>query len=181
MPTEWDTDDAFGEMWFPVESQKVLAFVARCTGHLAGDVIEIGSWTGRSTCVLANAVHPSVVRAVDTWEGSPGEVSAELAAERDIFTQFKENVAAFTLGNVRPYRMGWREYFENHPRPVRLCFIDAEHTYEEVHDNVETVLPLMMDGGILCGDDIRHPPVERAVDELLPNVKKAASMWVWRA
>lgn len=57
----------FREEWFGVASQQALVKLARRTAHLEGRVVEIGSWEGRSTVALANAVWPTTVDAVDTW------------------------------------------------------------------------------------------------------------------
>src|SRR5688572_12405710 len=114
----------FTEEWFGAASQRTLASLAKSVVRLDGTIVEVGCWQGRSTCALANAVWPRTVQAVDTWQGSPGEISAELAAERDVFAEFQRNVVALTNGNVKPWRMGWREYFATHTEPVKLCHID---------------------------------------------------------
>jgi hypothetical protein len=75
----------FQEEWFPHESCLALGSLVRSVRHLDGTMIEVGCWEGRSTCALANAAHPDIVHAVDTWSGSPGEISAQLAASRDVF------------------------------------------------------------------------------------------------
>lgn len=172
--------DRFGEAWFSPENQEALAACGRRVAGVDGLIVEVGSWAGRSTVALANAVHPRVVHAVDTWAGSPGEVSADLAAERDVFAQFLANVADLTAGNVEPHRMGWREYIPTITGPVALAFIDAEHTYVEVRDNVTALLPLMAAGGILCGDDAHHPPVIQALNETLPGWRRVGTnAWEW--
>jgi predicted O-methyltransferase YrrM len=173
----------FHEEWFHPLSCDVLESLAKQVQCLSGAVVEVGSWEGRSTIVLANAVWPLNVRAVDTWQGSPGEISQQLAAERDVFAQFQRNIVAATRGNVWPYRMGWRDYFATYPDPVKLCFIDATHTYEEVRDNILAVLPLMVSGGVICGDDVMHPPVHQAVADTLDanDVNVEASLWFWMA
>ena len=168
--------DPFGEMWFHPASQKALGDLHDRTTHLQGDVVEIGCWTGRSTVALANAAYPAVVHAVDTWNGSPGEISAELAAERDVYSQFRANIEAFTAGNVIPHRMGWREYLPT-SGPIRFLHIDAEHSYVEVRDNILAALPLMVPGGVICGDDNHHPPVQEAVIDTLGGFRTTASLW----
>lgn len=154
--------------------------VARTEG-VAGRVVEVGCWEGRSTVVLANAVAPDVVHAVDTWRGSPGEISASLAQERDVFAQFTENIAALTAGNVAPHRTGWRTYFTSDTSPIRFLHIDAEHSYDEVRDNIETAKPLIAPGGIIAGDDAHHEPVMRAVHEQFVGevIRFHASLWAW--
>lgn len=172
---------AFHEEWFPAESQAVLAELVRSVERVPGMLVEFGSWEGRSTCAVANAAYPRTVLAVDTWQGSPGEISSKLASMRDVFGQFQANVRQWTKGNVVPYVSGWRDFWEHEKGRTALAFIDAEHTYREVHDNIEAVLPYIASGGVLCGDDAHHPPVREAVDELLPGWQQNATLWIWRA
>jgi len=175
------TAPGFTEEWFPAHSQRALSELVRVTSKLDGIVVEIGAWEGRSTVALARAAYPRLVRSCDTWEGSPAEPSAALAAERDVFAQWSANVAAMTLGNVRAHRMGWREFVPSLTEPVALAFIDAEHSYVEVRDNIAALLPHMVPGGIICGDDAHHKPVQDAVEEVLGDaVFVDATLWVWQ-
>lgn len=167
----------FTEAWFGVESQLALRDLYKLTEGVPGDVVEVGCWEGRSTVALARAARPELVHAVDTWEGSPGEISAELAGERDVFSSFKDNIARLTAGNVQPHRMGWRDYFTTHRQPIRFLHIDATHTYEEVAGNIDAALPLLADGAVICGDDIHHRPVREAVQERFPEAKTVATLW----
>ena len=173
--------DPFVEDWFCEASQDALANLGRSVADVDGLIVEIGAWTGRSTCALARAIHPRVVHSVDTWQGSPSEISAELAANRDVYAQWQHNVAMFTRGNVIGHRMGWRQFVPSINQPVALGFIDAEHTYTEVFDNIQALLPLMAAGGVLCGDDVHHPPVRQAVCDALGAFTQSATLWIWRA
>lgn len=171
------TTDRFGEQWFSEESQAALVDLLSLTDAVPGAIVEVGSWTGRSTVALANACYPSMVHAVDTWKGSPGEISSELAAERDVYAEFQQNIRDLTRLNVLPHRMGWRMWFATNRRPIRFLFIDAEHTYKEVADNIGAALPLMSPGGIICGDDQHHPPIREAVLEAFPDAGVIATLW----
>lgn len=172
--------DPFGEQWFSAASCKTVQRLAAATNGLGGRVVEVGCWTGRSTIHIAQGVYPGTVNAVDTWAGSPGEISAELAADRDVFAQFSTNVADFTRGNVEIHRMGWRDYFAEDRGPIRFLHIDAEHSYREVFDNIESALPLMVAGGVICGDDVHHPPIVQAVTEHFgTNWRREASLWIF--
>jgi predicted O-methyltransferase YrrM len=164
----------FHEEWFGVESQRALQDLFRLVKDLKGDVVEVGCWEGRSTIALATVCHPAFVHAVDTWQGSPGEVSAELAAERDVLATFMRNTKN---RNIDMFVMDWREYFRLNRDPIRFLHIDAEHTYENVRDNIEAALPLMVPNGIVCGDDVHHPPVQRAVLEHFPEAQVSATLW----
>ena len=169
----------FTELWYYPQGLEALERHYRTTVGLPGMVVEVGAWEGRSTCHLANVAYPTVVHAVDTWDGSPGEISAELAQERDVYATFVANVETLTAGNVVPYRMGWREWFATHDGPIRFLHIDATHTYAEVRANIEAALPHVVVGGIICGDDAHHEPVISAARDALGPVTIDASLWVW--
>lgn len=169
----------FTEAWYHQSGLDALERAYLRTRRLAGIVVEVGCWEGRSTCFLANVAYPNTVHAVDTWEGSPGEISADLAKERDVYAQFTGNVAELTHGNVTPYRTGWREWFAAHVGPIRFLHIDATHTYDEVRANIEAALPHVVVGGIICGDDAHHEPVISAARDALGPVTIDASLWIW--
>lgn len=181
-PVSWFRPRAgFHEDWFSIESQATVADLAASTVGLDGLVVEVGSWEGRSTIALADAVAPAVVHAVDTWVGCGSDDSGKIAAGRDVFATFELNIAERTAGNVVPHRMGWRDYFADLAEPIRFLFIDAEHTYDEVRDNIAAALPLMLDGGVICGDDGNHPPVRAAVVDVLGDEAVFDSaVWHWR-
>lgn len=169
---------AFHEDWFGQASQNALAgFVQQAPPGL---IVEIGAWEGRSTVAMARAAHPRPVHTVDTWAGSPAEISSDLAARRDVHAQWAANVQHYTLGNVIEHRMGWRDYTPS--GPVAVVFIDAEHTRIEVRDTILAFLPRMVEGGIICGDDAHHPPVQQGVYDCLPkrDVETIATLWYWR-
>lgn len=171
---------SFTETWYFPQGLDALELHYRRCSHIGGMVVEVGCWEGRSTCHLANVAYPTVIHAVDTWEGSPGEISAELAKDRDVYARFCANVKTLTQGNVVPHRMGWREWFAAHDgSPIRFLHIDATHTYDEVRANIEAALPFIPAGGIICGDDAHHGPVIDAARDTLGRVTIDASLWVW--
>lgn len=167
----------FTEDWLPEQSQKVLAELAAGVADVDGLIVEIGSWEGRSTVILANA-SGRTVQAVDTWQGSPGEESETLAADRDVYAQFTVNVNTMTDGNVQAHRMDWRDY--EPVEPIALLFIDGLHTRPEVYATIRKFLPHMAPGGVICGDDFHHVPVRQAVLDFFPNASWMATLWVER-
>lgn len=169
------TAPGFTEEWFSPLSQEVLADLGRRAP--AGEIVEIGSWEGRSTVALANAVYPRIVHCVDRWTGLAGY--REQPVDRDVFAQFQTNIAAYTKGNVVAHRMDWRMYTPE--GPVGLVFIDAEHTRVEVRDNIIAYRPLMVPGGIMCGDDVAWHEVREGVFDVLPidDLGVHASLWIW--
>lgn len=166
----------FTENWFCTQSCVALQALAIETRDVPGAVIEVGAWEGKSTIALAQACDH--LHTVDTWEGSPGEPSEVLASERDVFARFLQNIAPYP--NVTWHRTNWRDFFAVWDQPIRLVFIDAEHTYHEVRDNIAAALPYLSPGGIVCGDDMHHQPIRDAVRDTLGEFTVESSLWIWR-
>jgi hypothetical protein len=166
----------FHEEWFDDDAQLVLAgLVSSLT--VPGIVLEIGAWEGRSTLALAQNTDREI-HVCDTWEGCATDGSDVLARKRDVFAVWSDNLADYP--NVYPHRMGWRDYVPTITKRVALCFIDAEHTFTEVFDNIRAVLPLVPRGGIMCGDDIGNREVKRACTRALGLTEAFGPIWVWR-
>ena len=77
----------------------------------------------------------------------------------------------------------WLKKFEG---IIKFIHIDASHEYESVFETIKLVLPKLVKGGIICGDDYLnaninrtdlHGGVERAVREALPNHHNIRNLW----
>jgi Methyltransferase domain len=159
----------FDEIWTLDAQLVLLGALAQSTTLLDGSVIEIGTWQGRSAIPIANAIAPAVLHVVDHWLGDEPEAVAagrgirpELV-ERDNYGIFLDNIAEATAGNVRVWKMGWREFAAQWTEPIRFLHLDATHTADEVSENIAALLPLFVPGGIFAGDDYDWPGVQEGV------------------
>ena len=119
-------------------------------------VVEIGSWSGFSTALLANEIQgKGKVFAVDHWLGNPKTVTGEEAGLRDVYGMFKSNLIRMGLWDtVNPMVM-------DSETAASICrdgildfvFIDADHQYESIKQDIELWLPKVKKGGILAGHD----------------------------
>jgi hypothetical protein len=155
------------------------------------NILEMGSWIGRSTRALADNT-PGTVHAVDTWLGSIEHQG--LPATKESFKYFCHNTADLMSGAVRkvyPVRMestaAAKMFFE---RGVKfdMIFIDGAHDYASVKADILAWRPLLAPGGLFCGHDYTDliPDgsdgsdfgVVQAVDELIHLLKKGpGSLW----
>ena len=62
------------------------------------------------------------------------------------------------------------------PDSVDLAFIDGDHRYEPVRDDLVAWWPKLRAGGIFCGDDYLWPGVKKAVDDLGVAVGKKVDL-----
>lgn len=173
----------FHEDWTSGHHCRFLAAIAQQAPE-HGAVVEIGCWEGRSTVAIANAVYPRDVIAVDHWKGNteegddhPSVIAANERTVRDVFTH---NIACLTASNVHSHCMDWRDWRETCSYPIAFCYLDAAHDEASVRAQIEAILPLMMPGGILCGDDFFAEGVWTAVTDLLPGYETNQRVWAWR-
>lgn len=146
-------------------------------GSIEGDIIELGSWQGRSTIALAQACADSengVVHAVDTFAGNPGhESNYTVGADdlSDLESNFRRNVTDAGLSDrVRVYPMrSSQAASEIDAASVRMLYIDAEHAYEPVKEELELYADKLAPGGLLTFDDYStpFPGVSTAIHEHL--------------
>lgn len=179
----------FHEDWFGKGSRDRLNMALRLVPPGPGQVIEVGSWEGRSTIEIAHAVYPDVVHCIDHWKGDVGlgNIVEKRARERDVYADFVANMDAATQGNYVVHRMDWREY--PWVQPIRFLFIDGMHTYEEVAGNIEVALPMMVSGGVIAGDDLhkshhgRYGVLEAVLDTLGEDFahEDGKAVWWWVA
>jgi len=73
-------------------------------------------------------------------------------------------------------------------RPIRLLFIDGDHSYDAVKSDLESWLPFVVPGGYVVFDDVidKFPDVKRLVGEVtadggpLQRVLGVGKIWVTR-
>lgn len=175
---------AFHEHWFNPAKQRRLKEAMAMVSAPSGAVVEVGCWEGRSTIEIANHFWPEPVHCVDHWRGDLTNLTngvAALAAGRDVHADFLANMTEHTKGNFRVHRDDWRAVFAEWSAPIRFIFIDGQHTYAEVYDNIVAAQPFMVPGGVIAGDDLTLREVYRAVRAALGEVTSfsgpGAAVW----
>lgn len=145
--------------------------------QLSGDVIEIGSWMGRSTCFLARACRDrgdSRVFAVDHFKGNPGkeaQYGLDEIGPDDIREAFWSNLGAHGLeDHVTLYDAPSTEAVKEiraASHGIRLVFIDGDHRYPGVSTDLELYSALLDPEGLLILDDYARafPGVVQAAHE----------------
>lgn len=182
----------FHEDWYSEFQLQGLESLVGQVGDLPGVLVEIGCWEGRSTVRIAQACSPQPLHAIDHWRGNVdeggGHASVVAASQRDVYGTFLANVAPYP--HVTAHCGSAAEVFSTWDLPVKFVHIDVGHTYEMTRDVIGLVLPHMVDGGFVCGDDYLtshigrtdlQGGVQRAVGELLPNHSVVGNLWYWRA
>ena len=163
--------------WLRDTEGYVLWFLA-AHGRGRGEIVEIGSYMGLSTSWLAlgsKATGREKVTAVDHFLGSvehqPGakHECRIIAKEGTTYRKFIKNITEVGVADlVDPIRASSREAAANWRKPIRLLFIDGEHSYEESKKDFETWSPFLVDEGYVVFHDVdQWPGVTEFYYELL--------------
>jgi predicted O-methyltransferase YrrM len=123
-----------------------------------GQVVEIGSFRGRSTIVLALGASDGVtVTAIDPHGGGdrgPNEIAPDAARGEEDHAAFTANLAAAGVSErVRHIRKTSREALGDVTGPIDLLYIDGAHRYTPAKDDIERWGDRVAPGGVLLIHD----------------------------
>lgn len=140
--------------------------------------VEVGVWFGRSICYLATQVKAAnkkiKIGAVDIWkkEGNSSDGIYDEVLDQyggNILGQFISNITNAEVSHlIDVYAMTSIEAASIHPDgSLDFVFIDANHFYEKVREDILAWLPKIKVGGFIAGHDYETgPQVKRAVNEI---------------
>ncbi|MGC0774979.1 MAG: class I SAM-dependent methyltransferase [Candidatus Acidiferrum sp.] len=151
---------------------RFLGLLAACV-PVSGTVVEIGSFKGRSTVMLAKvASHYGFgpVVAIDP-HNSPILVNIPTNPETSSYQDFLENVrAAGVSDHVEAHAAYSKDMAESWNRPIRLLWIDGDHSYEGAKNDLDGFLPHMAPMGVVVFHDALNPfpgPIRVFVEDVL--------------
>ena len=147
---------------------------------------EIGCALGMTTWRLLHFC-PRLRRlyAVDLWAPVPDEVGGGTYYKDWDFPSIKKQ---FDVATRRYFRrltilqdVSWLAADKVKNGRLDFVFIDADHEYESVKKDIQAWTPKLKPGGMISGHDCEFPGVDQAINELIPNWKKAGVDHVWYA
>lgn len=151
-----------------------------------GDVVEIGSWQGRSTSFLARAARDSGngrFFAIDHFKGNIGKEDSYIVDKQDLSDlkgNFIKNMGMLKLdSSVNLLDMpNWEAAEKFSHEQIRFLFIDGDHTYGGVSKDIELFFPKLCPGAIVVFDDFStaFPGVLKAVEQLLHSTEISRCM-----
>jgi predicted O-methyltransferase YrrM len=174
---DWWTPDMAHEK--PVPSQVYReTIVDLVKAEQARTVVEIGVYSGKLSKMLAAVPCVRSLTIIDHWEEWPNKFSAEhMENLYQEVQRWADTVPKLTV--LRKDSIEAASLFG--PESIDLWETDGGHRYERVKGEIETWLPLMKPGGVMCGDNYEHSPLAKAVDEMLPQRQSLAKGRVWWA
>jgi predicted O-methyltransferase YrrM len=146
-------------------------------------VVEIGSFKGRSSVAICEGlrdVPDARFVAVDPWRRK-SMLNTEVYDEHDpdgdtIYERFLRNTAPY--GFVTPMRTTSVEASrELGDASVDWIFIDGDHSFGAVRDDIRAWFPKVKRGGVISGHDHDWPSVRDAVASHFKGVSAAGAIW----
>lgn len=164
-------------------------------------VVEVGCWIGTVSVLLRKLIeeYNGILFSIDTFKGSENSnlVSPEYINIEKIFRKNIEK-ASTNIHLIKGYSKEVSKRFKSNS--IDFVFIDADHRYRFVKEDIKAWLPKVKKGGIICGHDCEcliknlkdlyiknedvdyfqgHLGVIRAVCELLPKAKVTKKGYIW--
>jgi predicted O-methyltransferase YrrM len=141
------------------------------------EILEIGSFMGRSTTYLATNIINSGKKihlfALDTFEGSSEHANLDIVG--GFYEKFQDNCKEFiSKGVLTPLKSRSDDantlarFPEKHFQGI---IIDGAHEYEPVMEDILHWWPKLKDGGTMVGDDMSLASVQQAVRDTFGKSK----------
>ncbi|MCP1093478.1 class I SAM-dependent methyltransferase [Bacillaceae bacterium OS4b] len=152
------------EGWLSKCEQFALLHLPSMVDHLTGDIVEIGSYKGKSTIAIAlgsslMSKSKRQIYAIDPFVEPP-------------FKYFEDNVKNHNLEKfIIPIKKHSAEAYDDCPKCIAAIFIDGDHEYSSVKHDIIHYAPRVVKGGFIVFHDYSDyfPGVTKAVDELCNN------------
>lgn len=134
-------------------------------------ITEIGSFSGVSAWIFSHYFNKVI--AVDPWQSNYSSIDDASDPNKfnmvEVEAQFDR--IAEERGNIHKIKKSSEEAVKSFPDvSLEFVYLDGNHEYEALRQDIMLWLPKIRIGGFLCGHDIkqkRFPGVTKAVKELL--------------
>jgi predicted O-methyltransferase YrrM len=153
--TEAETIEGF----LAPREMRFLTLLAACP-TAEGEILEIGSFKGKSTVILAKSAAlqsgNGKVNAVDPMT-APSETDPDLRGAASSFADFKKNIERHEVADKIEFHQNFSfELAKNWNKPLRLLWIDGDHTYRGTKLDFDGFAPFLTDGAIVAIHDVLH-------------------------
>lgn len=146
-----------------------------------GTFVELGAWLGKSSAYLCDKATGKQITIIDSFKGTAEYIDSyyQLAKTNDIYKLFLENMGERKFTSIKATSKSASKKFAD--ESLDVVFIDLNHSYESVKEDIQLWLPKVKKGGILAGDDYHEnwPGVIQAVDELLYGRAFIDDCWIY--
>lgn len=151
--------------WLTTVEQTALLHLPVLVDHLEGEIVEIGSFKGKSTIALGLGSKWISERKRTIYAIDPFITNGNYF---NYFDEFQNNILNYRLSNyVTPIKKYSHEAIQDCPERISALFVDGDHNYLSVKRDIVLYAPRVVRGGFIAFHDYTvYSDVKRAVDEL---------------
>ncbi len=173
---------------FLVEDEaRFLGLAAACSAQIGGGrIVEIGSFKGRSTVMLAKVARhyglPPVV-AIDPHTFDSAELQEHRSSpSASSYSEFLSSLESAGVSDMVEVRRAYSaEVAAGWERPISFLWIDGDHTYQGARLDFDGFAPYLLAGGIIAFHDALHEfagPIRVFVEDVLGSARFGAAGFV---
>ncbi|MFV2057362.1 MAG: class I SAM-dependent methyltransferase [Thiohalomonadales bacterium] len=139
------------------EREAALVALAAVVPTSPGQILEIGSFKGKSTILLSKGAQLSdkaLVTAIDPLTApshTDPSLGKDLSSENDFFNNLKIHGVTDNVDFHQKYSYELKNKWTS---PIRLLWIDGDHTYPGAKLDFDLFSPYLSDGAIIMMDDV---------------------------
>ena len=130
--------------------------------------LEIGSYMGESTKIMAASGIFNEIVCVDPFEGKESFNNIFGYDWKEVEAEFNNNIKYFDfINHVKDYSYNILDNYNN--EYFDFVYIDASHEYEDVLRDIKQCIRVVRKGGLIAGHDYSWKSVKQAVTEVFGN------------
>ena len=150
------------------------------------NILEIGSYEGRSAIFFLKNFSDSKITCVDTWAGSDEHSSVNFEL---IEKNFDLNTSFYQSNNTLiKHKMTSNEFFKENHKYFDLIYVDGDHSSDQVKIDLINSWNALKNGGFLVLDDymwwyykdLKKNPSTPINDFIKTNISNISKLVVWQ-
>lgn len=172
----------FGNRYFLGIYEMCKNLAERFQGRDHVTLCEIGSYMGESTFIFAAQNIFNEIHCIEPFEGSEEFNALSNRTWDEVKREFWTNTRHWDHINLhQTYSYKMNEFFAD--KYFDVVYIDGDHEYDSVIQDLTLYMPKLNDGGVICGHDYSHafPEVQRAIQDFFgkePEMLYQDSSWM---
>ena len=150
------------------------------------NILEIGSYEGRSAIFFLNCFSNSIITCVDTWGGSDEQKDLD---SKIIEKNFDTNLSKHhKLNRMNKFKMTSNKFFDKNKSNFDLIYIDGDHSCDQVYIDINNAWKVLNKNGILILDDylwwfyknLKMNPSTAINNFIKKNYNEFSNLIVWK-
>ena len=138
--------------WFSHKIPLLINYFNNINKNNIEQILEIGSWEGRSSCFFLNYFKKSILTCVDTWKGSEENFIDDNPDLNLIEKNFDRNVAEWNKRLIK-HKSESKNFFSLNRKNFDFIYIDGSHYYDDVLNDAQEGFKVLKENSYMLFDD----------------------------